>query len=433
MFERTVYSGLAFILVLFLGVAAPSFGDVITLKTDESFSSMTVLSFDGRRNLFTVERGEKRVEIRAGEVEEIRFDSSLATITLPDESVYSNVEVQSYSGDRGRFTVRRAGRAVDIRAAEIRKIDFRVSGEDEARSVAAAVAGTTSVLPPVLRPIQVEGSTGESAATTTGTETESNAAPEPAAESASETPSAEEGAPLHERARAWEESEGFDESAWSDEDLYSNIDEKMENFEQAGAADPNAPKPYVPRWKGGARRRAANPGRVRPPRPRRLLQNPRRRRPRNPLPSDPPQVEAGRGAVPTAPWPSRTSAEEGTEAARAPPREAGHGRNHRREAVGGGAREAASAGVADTVQADPETGATAAADMAAADMAAAMGRAAMAGEATALAATAAAATAAGMAAAGMAGADTAAATAADTEAARTWARRPCYFLRFRFG
>ncbi|MCC6733165.1 MAG: hypothetical protein IT394_08035, partial [Candidatus Omnitrophica bacterium] len=147
---------LAMLFCLLILGASPVSADIITLKSDETFTGLTVNLFDGGKDLFQVEKGGKVLEISAGEVAEIRFDSPRAIIKLPDGSVYNSAEVQQFDGKRDRFSVRRGLKVVDIRAAEVESIDFRPPlAQPLPGSAAAVVSDQPGVLPPVLRPIHV--------------------------------------------------------------------------------------------------------------------------------------------------------------------------------------------------------------------------------------------------------------------------------------
>lgn len=165
-------------LCLFVSLSASA--DIITLKNGDSFKDLSVSSFDGQRDQFQVENAGTTVNIRAGEVDEIRFDSKRVTIILRDDSTYSSVEVQDFTGDRDRFSVRRGGRVVDIRAAEVKWIDFRANSEDEIGAVVERVTEGAVVLPallpPALRTVAVEPApaVNSSDSSTEGTDTSSD-------------------------------------------------------------------------------------------------------------------------------------------------------------------------------------------------------------------------------------------------------------------
>jgi hypothetical protein len=237
---------------------SPAGADILTLKSGEVYSGLGVLSYDGRKDRFSVEKNGKMVEIRLSEVAEIRFDSKRATITLPDDSVYTSVEVQSFEGDRDRFAVRRGPKVVDIRSTEVKFMDFR-SNEGMAAETAVEAAGevaavaralppppvSVNVIPPpgTVTPAEGAAAVSEPAPETSSSEAsavESESTPNQGISSSPEVPAGGFEIP-------YEAPEG-----WSDDALYAGLGAKLAQGDPT-SNQPNetAPAAYVPRWKSG--------------------------------------------------------------------------------------------------------------------------------------------------------------------------------------
>ena len=259
---------LAMLFCLLILGASPVSADIITLKSDETFTGLTVNLFDGGKDLFQVEKGGKVLEISAGEVAEIRFDSPRAIIKLPDGSVYNSAEVQQFDGKRDRFSVRRGLKVVDIRAAEVESIDFRPPlAQPLPGSAAAVVSDQPGVLPPVLRPIHVAAPRAlpnpnspapppEQEAQGQATQAEAPPSPPPAeipappgfGHTAPMNSPDGESMPVSEMTDSGNGGEAA--ASWDDESLYEKLGEDFGKPKIITPGQAQSALGYVPRWKG---------------------------------------------------------------------------------------------------------------------------------------------------------------------------------------
>lgn len=267
----------------------PVSADTIILKDDSVFESSDIARFEGRKRTFQVVGGGRSVEIRMTEVETVEFDETLDVLALRDGSVYTAVTILSFDGRENKFTVRRGGRVVEVRASEIGSIEFDTTQYDGSLVGAAAVAagavadGVVAVRQTVPRPgIAVEipelpavdslaesvaksaelSESNDSAEFTEVAEVTDDAASEFEPPSDKIESFVERDLPrVQEEEVSWE-PESFEAPAgWSDESLFSNLpknfQEKLTPLSPSERNGTSAPKPYVARWKGQG---AAKPG-----------------------------------------------------------------------------------------------------------------------------------------------------------------------------
>lgn len=268
-------------------VAAPQpvSADTIILKDDNTFDSSDIARFEGRKRTFQVVGGGRSVEIRMTEVETVEFDETVDVLTLRDGSVYTAVNVISFDGREDKFTVRRGGRVVEVRASEIASIDFDSTQYDGSLVGAAAVAagavadevvavratvprpGTAVAIPELPAVDALAKSVAENADAI-----EANVASDYSEASDNEISRSR---PLPDKVESFVDQDFSDVEApvsgkrdsfeppagWSDEALFSNLpnnfQEKLTPLSPAERSGASAPKPYVARWKGQG---AAKPG-----------------------------------------------------------------------------------------------------------------------------------------------------------------------------
>ncbi len=244
------------LLATWMGTAV--WADVITLTNGEVFPDLRVLRFDGQTRQFDVQSNKKSVAIASSEVADIRFDPHPVTLSLTDGSVYNSLEVQQYNGNRGRFSIHRGAKVVEIKADEVASIDFNpIMGPGASGSIqaATAVAEQPGRLPPVLRPIHVVAppavNTAISEASLAVKQSAPSLPPPPAVATTEPLPPPPARMPAEvtssEGVSASEEGEEAPEG-WDDDALYGPLGE---NFGQPKTILPGQTEAdYTARWKG---------------------------------------------------------------------------------------------------------------------------------------------------------------------------------------
>jgi len=250
-------------LILVLGSLQPAAADVITLFTDEGFSNMQVTSYDGRKDRFEVQKSGQRVEIRQGEISEIDFENRYGSVILHDDSVYSYVVFNGFDGREDRFEVNRNGRSLEIRASEVKWIDFEnLEGDRLGRLVEELTSGTvvaSDIIHVVRGPtnvdVQIEAEDSSVSADIADDQPLNGGDTDPGTVAAGAAD-----AEFSERASKWaEDIEGYSDpgARWDDEQLFSGVKEFIEAPDapivtgKGKQATTVGPKPYIPRWKAG--------------------------------------------------------------------------------------------------------------------------------------------------------------------------------------
>lgn len=257
MVSKRVMRAMVLVVLLTAWTGMAVWADVITLENGEVFPDLQVKSYEGKTRQFDVQSHGKSVQIAASEVADIRFDPRTVTLSLTDgESVYSSIEVQQFDGARGRFSIHRGAKVVEINAAEVASIDFTPKAVGVAGSTiqaASTVVDQPGMLPPVLRPIQVVAPPAVSTESneTTLVKKESVAVP---SVPPSPSPVAEEKPlpPPPSSFTAEETGESLADGAasdgWDDDSLYGPLGD---NFGQPKTVVPGqTDSGYMARWKG---------------------------------------------------------------------------------------------------------------------------------------------------------------------------------------